>query len=265
MSTLLFISHTAPAAVLLDYWDFNNVTSNYSSPSLGVFATNSTNGSVNNGEIYNSGTRLLSSNGGGFSGGPVFTNGSINLNGVKGSPNFGNTTTTSWGAFSDSGFKAPNDPTSGASLIMINAEKTSANNPSIIFNLSSAGYSDLTFSMYARKAGGVTQALSLTWYSSLDGGSTWSLLTTPSLPSGSTGAGSFVSYSFGLGSSLNNQSSFQLRLDADLSGANTGTSFAIDNVQLNAATAIPEPATLCLIGLGGLMIAFGHNRKAKLS
>jgi len=82
------------------------------------------------------------------------------------------------------------------------------------------------------------------------------LLTTPSLPSGSTSAGSFANYSFNLGSSLNNLSSFQLRMDVDFTGLNTGTSFAIDDVQLNAPSAIPEPTTLGMIAIGGLSIFF---------
>jgi len=261
---ILATAATSSASTLLTYWDFNNDYAKYSNPNLGSFATSAGGGSsYSNGEVYNSTAKRLSSNAGGYVGGPVFTNGYIDFSGAKGNFNSGSVNSTGWGVFNDSGVNAVAtdlSPKQG-SLLLVNDLKTSANNPTIIFSLSSAGYADLTFGFAARKASGVTATLGLAWQYSLDGSNWTTLVPSTSLPSGSTGGGTFVAYSFTLPTELNNLSNFQLKLALDFTGAGTGTSFGIDNIQLNAASTVPEPGTVMLFGLGGAVLVFRAFRR----
>jgi hypothetical protein len=263
---VLAACHVSSAAILLDYWDYNNVTTVFSGSTLGKFATANPGGglAVNNGEIYNSTTNVLSSNGGAFTGGPVFTNGSIDFAGVTGNHNTGFSTQAGFGGFSGLGSNATGDTTTNQGSLGLFVTSAAPVNQVLLFNLSSVGYTDLTFSFLGRKAGNAQagSTLPVVWTYSTNGTDFFTLTTI----SASGAAGSVTPYSFTLPTGLNNLSSFELKASFNFATATTaGTSFAIDNVQLNAATAIPEPKAIALFGLGGLVIIFGRRFRARLS
>jgi len=264
---LILSARGANAATLLDYWDFNNVSSQFSGSTLGHFATTNPGGgsAVNNGEIYSGG--VLSSNGGGYAGGPVFTNGSISFAGVPGTTNGGTTGAAGWGAYLGIGSNASGDTTTNQGSLGLWLSSPSVGNPSLVFNLSSTGYSSLSLSFYGRLAGNAQSGVSMpiAWSYSTNGGSSYTSITTLA----ATGSpGSVTSYSFNLPAAVANLASFQLKGDFDFSaatGGNAGTSFVVDGVQLAGTAAVPEPQTWTVLGLSGILVLAGRKMRHALS
>lgn len=264
---MLVAGHAASAAVLLEYWDFNNDSSVYSSPTLGKFATANPGGgtSVNNGEIYNATTKLLSSNAGGFTGGPVFTNGSIDFSGVSGNANSGNTSSAGFGAFADAagnGHPATNDPSTKQGSLGLFVNSASPVNQTLVFNLTSTGYNTLAITFDGRRASGVTgPAIPVAWSYSLDGGLTFTSFTTPAL---NGVAATFAANTFNLPTALDNLSGFELKAVFSFTTANVGSSYAIDNLQLTGLAAVPEPKTYALV-IAGVMVILLRRKNRRLA
>jgi hypothetical protein len=271
LSCVLLINHNA-SATLLEYWDFNNVTSTYTNPTLGKFTTPITGPSTpaanNNGEIYDATTKLLSSNAGGFTGGPVFTNGSINFNNYAGAANQGNNASFNWGAFADagsSGHSAASDPSTGKGSLGIFVNSSSLPDPAnttLTMNLSSTGYQNLTLNFDARRANPSNTAVPISWFYSIDGGS--DIAISSSAISFTSSQGGFTPYALTLPTALSNLDNFQLKAVFNFQTPNVGTSFAIDNLELNGV-AVPEPKAAMLLGLGGIVLLFGRRFRSRLS
>jgi len=262
---MLAVGQAASAAVLLEYWDFNNDSSVYSSPTLGKFAVANPGGgtSVNNGEIYNATTKLLSSNAGGFTDGPLFTNGSIDFSGVSGNANSGNTSSAGFGAFADAagnGHPATNDPSTKQGSLGLFVNSASPVNQTLVFTLMSTGYDNLAITFDGRRASGVSgPAIPAAWSYSLDGGATFTSFTTPAL---NGAAATFAANTFTLPKAVNNLSSFELKAVFSFTTANVGSSYAIDNLQLTGLAAVPEPKTYALLTAGAVLVALRSKSRS---
>lgn len=236
-AVLLALPVSGWSTTLLAYWDFNNVSARFTPPSFGTFATrdDAPEPAVNNGEIYDPSKKTLASNMAGFSGGPVFTNCEIDFHGVSGTPNYGTVNTTGFGAFPDAEIGAAKGDTATpqASLILINLKKDAAENPTLVFRLSSKGYQGLTLDFAARMATGAKEPPALNWSYSLDG-TNWKAITSGGdLADAGSSAGKFVTLGASLPAAVDNLDDFYLRLEVDLTGPDSGTSFALDNIQLS--------------------------------
>jgi hypothetical protein len=264
-------------ATLLTYWNFNNVSPAYvvvsGNGNLGSFSTSGTS------EVYtqtsNSTPGKLLSN----TNGTVFNSSSIyidfanvaTINAV--SPTINGKTPTAYtgqnitggsagyGTYSGSTLNAVGSDTAGDSLLLLNTAGN-FNNKYIDFSLSSLGYNTLSLTYSTRLTNSVVSAQ--VWTYSLDGGNTWLTLTTVTPTADAT----FKSVSLDLSTlssvtgTLNNQSSFTLRMT--YTSSNTQGSQAIDNVQLNgtAISAIPEPSSYALLGGAGVLgLALFSRRK----
>lgn len=238
---------TTHAATLLSYWDFNNVSSTYNSGTLGSFSSTS----AGYGEIYTSTNKQIT--GDSSTGTGVVYGGSsvhLDLSGVTGTVNSGTTTQQGWGAFSDSALNlASGDSSTAAGSLMILGGSTVATQ-SAVFSLSSQGYAglSLTYASRVTAASGITN----TWSYSLDGNS-WTTISTLT-----PGNGAFTTLNVALPSLLDNAGSFYLKLTINYNYPTFGSA-AIDNVQVLAASAVPEPATLGLMGLALVLCCVVRN------
>jgi len=245
-------------AALLSYWNFNNNSPAYNAGTMGSFSStaaaygeqystnkllsNSANLTVfNSSSIYIDFTNLSASVATPVVNGKIFNSSSQASTG---------TTSGGFGTFSDSTInRVAGDSTATGSLIIMNPSGTE-NGHYITLALSSAGYSTLALSYATRLSSGFpgTEA----WSYSLDGTS-YTSLTSLSLPGNATFAAQSLDLSALSSNALNNQSTFYLRMtvNAPLNGG----SFALDNLQLNGL-AVPEPATYGMLGSGLAVLAW---------
>jgi hypothetical protein len=131
--------------------------------------------------------------------------------------------------------------------------KISGSNASWITTLNTTGFQSLAIRWDYRSEKATSFDLA---YRTIAGGS-WTQLADNSPITVNWAAGTWNSVTLDLSSytALNNQSYLQLRLD-DLVEGPGNDKFAFDNLQL---TGIPEPTTLLLLGLGGLMLNKGKR------
>lgn len=265
--TMAMVLLTVPAsATTLVYWDFNNDVTKQNGSNLGILYNSGSSPTNNNGfgEIYNTTTSTISSNSGS---GAVFSTGLINMSGVAvgtGAANKANGGTTSatqgWGLLPGSSLsdQVSGDTTSaasadGGSLVIFG---TNAATDTVVFTLSSTGYTDLVLSLDARNgSGGTTVNPVVTWAYSLDG-TTW---TTFSLTGSLSASAVWGNLSANLSSSLDNLSTFYIEEILTFPSSSSGN-FAIDNVVLSGTAAVPEPSTLALMSLG-MGLAFVWYRR----
>ena len=260
---LLLLVATLPgrASTLLSYWDFNNTATSYASGTFGTFST--ADGGF--GEVYNTATKQLSAN----SVYGVYTTSSIDFSLMNGTANSGTSSTTGWGAFTDSSTNLGTGQTSNlvtgdastqhGSLIMI-PSGAQINTASLIFDLNTQGYQGISLSMAARY-GGTTSAPTLGWAYSLNGGTSWVTITPTT--TGTLSTPGFYDLTAAFGSVLDNTASLELKLSVTQSVASE--SIELDNVQVLAALAVPEPSVVYLLGGGALalLLVQARNRRNK--
>ena len=260
---LLLLVATLPgrASTLLSYWDFNNTATSFSGSTFGTFST--TNGGF--GEVYNAATKQLSAN----TAYGVYTTSSIDFSSMNGTANSGTTGTTGWGVFNDSSANLGTGQTSNlvtgdastqhGSLIMI-PSGAQINTDSLVFNLDTQGYQGISLSMAARY-GGTTSAPTLAWAYSLNGGTSW--ITVTPTTTGTLSTPGFYDLSAAFGSVLDNAASVELKLS--ITQIVSSESIELDNVQVLAALAVPEPSVVCLLGGGALalLLVQVRNRRNK--
>jgi len=258
-------AQTGASAALLSYWNFNNESTAYSSPSLGSLNTSA---NLIFGETYNqvnnSTAGTLSSN---TANGTIFNGAGINIDfsnfgtidsaTINGKVGPGYTTQNStagnagYGIFLDSTVnRAVSDSTTGGSLLLLNTGGN-AIGKYLTFSLSSAGYDSLSLSYSTRLTN--TVAASQVWTYSIDGTNFFTLATISP-----TANGTFISQSLDLSSlssnALDDQSSFYLRMTYN--SPNAQGSQAFDNFQLTGLAMVPEPSIYVLLGLGLFTLVF---------
>jgi hypothetical protein len=136
--------------------------------------------------------------------------------------------------------------------------KVSAGNASWVITLNTTGFGSLAIRWDYRSE--KATSFDLAYRTTVSGN--WAQLADNSSITPNWAAGTFNSVSLDLSSfaALNNQSYLQLRVD-DLVEGPGNDKFAFDNLQL---TGIPEPATLLLLGLGGLILKKGKQTARNL-
>jgi hypothetical protein len=189
-------------------------------------------------------------------------NGTIFLNGTSGSSTF--LPASELSAFSGStlnvGTGMTSNTTTPAALAILGGTGNSTNGKSMVISFSMTGYQTLNITLAAQRTG--TGPTTQTWELSTDA-SNWTSIGT--LDSGSTAgtiASSFTTsgvLGFSNISSLDNSANAYLRVTFTGSTAASGNN-RIDNIQLNAS-AIPEPSTWALIGLGSAFVLWRIRRK----
>jgi len=250
------VSSSQAQTVLLSYWNFNNVSTQFSSPNIGVFAN--TDGGF--GEV--AGNYKISGN---TSVNAVWSNANdVNLNFTNslGTPN-GNfsTSKTGWGVYNDSGLnKLANDTSvnKGSLILMTSTVSSSSSVQQFDMQLKSTGYQDLQLN-YASRYGVINSTAIESWSYSLDG---TNFISIGDISIVNGGNAQWGTYSLNLGSALDDLGTFYLRMEVT---APVGyiTSVAFDNIQFTGVAAIPEPSTWALISIGLLTIGFLRLRKSR--
>lgn len=251
------------AQTLLSYWNFNNDASvfNASNNSFGALKTTDS----GFGEVYNATSARLSSN---SANGVVYPSGYIDFSGMAGTANSGNTSTTGWGVFKDAsqnlgagqgtGLRSGDASTQQGGLVMVLSNTSSSS--SLVFSLDTAGYQGISLS-YAGRLGGTSPTLAWS-YSYDDAG--WTSLT-PTQTGTITNGGGYFNVSQSLGSLFDNQGQIYLKLTASETSSTFVGSFAMDNIQVLAASAVavPEPPVVLLLGCAGVLLAFLRRRSPR--
>jgi len=171
-------------------------------------------------------------------------------------------TASPWGItnFGGSTLNANGGDAAGQALAIETGISTTAgvnNNGTVTFAVSLAGLADPIFSFASRNT--ATGFNNNTFAYSTDGtnfttfGSTYAMTTT------------FAAYTFDMTgvSALTNASTayFRITLLNGTTTSGTGNN-RLDNVQINATPAVPEPATFAALGLGAVAVLRRRNRKA---
>lgn len=236
MKTVFALAITAGAAIastanadLIAHWNFNDSTVNTVSAQLGVLNTTAS----------DSGSGTLS-----ISPGTSFnTNASGTANGV-------------WGTFAGSTVNAVGGDPSGGALVLqaslggVAQNPVTSNGAYANFSVGKASYSDLSISFAARRTGTGFSSLQVSY--SIDGGGSFTNLG-GAFNVTTTTTFDLISLSLAGNGAVNAASNIIFRITYD--GATGGGGNArVDNLQING-TLIPAPASMALVGLGGLVAA----------
>ena len=248
------------ASTLLSYWNFNNDATAFAGPNFGTFST----ADAGFGEVYNAATKTLSAN----SASGVYTSSSLNFSPMNGTANSGNTGATGWGVFTDATAGLGTGQTSNASAgdaspqvgsLIFFPSYTTNNTDSMVFNLDTQGYQGISLSFVGRYGGITTSAPTFAWSYSLDNGTSW-LSLAPTTTGALSGASKFYNVSAAFNSVLDNASSIEVKLSVS---ALAGQSVEMDNVQVLAASAVPEPSVLGLLGGALALLAAGAQARRR--
>lgn len=240
--TLVVGSSAVEAATLQAWWSFNNTTNVGTS----LFEFNETENTFRDG-VYDSvngrlypvhntaadGELITPGAGGGFLS-PAY----IDVSGLFGTN--GGVESQNWGSYSGTGVNRPSGTFAGGSLSIVGDENNGRSITVVFGDL----YEDLDLSVAAR---GTSTGFTSRTFEYLDANGDWVTYLTP-LSSGALGS-SFLAFDISPAAGVQASA---IRITFDGASSNTGNN-RLDNLQFNG-TLVPEPASLGLLAVGGLML-----------